>query len=136
MEAMPMSMVPAKSRTREVDCDLLVIGSGAAGLSAAVTAAWHGLRVLVVEKDRVCGGATAWSGGWAWVPMNPLSQADGIVEDLDGPRTYLKNVLGDRYDPARIDALLQAGPHMVAFFDKHTSLRFVNGTWIADIQGH
>jgi succinate dehydrogenase/fumarate reductase flavoprotein subunit len=36
---------------REVECDLLVIGSGAAGLSAAVTAAWHGLKVTVVEKD-------------------------------------------------------------------------------------
>jgi succinate dehydrogenase/fumarate reductase flavoprotein subunit len=58
-EAMPMSVVPAKSRTREIDCDLLVIGSGAAGLSAAVTAAWHGLKVIVAEKDAVCGGATA-----------------------------------------------------------------------------
>ena len=47
-----------------VDCDVLVIGSGAAGLSAAVTAAWHGQRVIVVEKDEVFGGATAWSGGW------------------------------------------------------------------------
>jgi succinate dehydrogenase/fumarate reductase flavoprotein subunit len=63
----------------EVDCDLLVVGSGAGGLSAAVTAAWHGLKVVVVEKDRVCGGATAWSGGWAWVPLKPLSQAEGIV---------------------------------------------------------
>jgi hypothetical protein len=48
----------AISQTREVDCDLLVIGSGAAGLSAAVTAAWHGLKVTVVEKDPVFGGAT------------------------------------------------------------------------------
>ena len=44
-----------------VDCDLLVVGSGAGGLSAAVTAAWHGLDVIVAEKERVCGGATAWS---------------------------------------------------------------------------
>src|ERR1700736_340253 len=57
--ATPESTVPAKTRTREVGCDLLVIGSGAAGLSAAVTAAWHGLKVIVVEKDSVCGGATA-----------------------------------------------------------------------------
>jgi succinate dehydrogenase/fumarate reductase flavoprotein subunit len=120
----------------ETECDLLVVGSGAAGLSAAVAAAWHGLKVIVVEKDPVCGGATAWSGGWAWVPLNPLSQADGIVEDPDLPRTYLRNVLGDRYDEARVEALLQAGPHMVAFFDKHTSLKLVSGNWIADIQGH
>jgi succinate dehydrogenase/fumarate reductase flavoprotein subunit len=119
-----------------VDCDLLVIGSGAGGLSTAVTAAWHGLDVIVAEKDRVCGGATAWSGGWMWVPLNPLSRADGIVEDAELPRTYLREVLGERYDEARIEALLTAGPHMVAFFHRRTSVRMVSGTWIADIQGH
>ena len=46
-----------------IACDLLVIGSGASGLSAAVTAAHHGLKVVLVEKDPVFGGATAWSGG-------------------------------------------------------------------------
>jgi succinate dehydrogenase/fumarate reductase flavoprotein subunit len=126
----------AGATATEVECDLLVVGSGAGGLSAAVTAAWHGLKVIVVEKEPVCGGATAWSGGWMWVPLNPLSQADGIVEDLEQPRTYLKNVLGDRYDEARVDALLEAGPHMVGFFEHHTELQFVSGTWIADIQGH
>ena len=74
--------VPQESRARQIECDLLVVGSGAAGLSAATTAAWHGLRVVVVEKDRVFGGATAWSGGWAWIPLNPLSQAAGIVEEI------------------------------------------------------
>ncbi len=129
-------MTAQDSRVRQTECDLLVVGSGAGGLSAATTAAWHGLRVVVVEKDRVCGGATAWSGGWAWVPLNPLSQADGIVEDLDRPRTYLKHVLGEHYDAARVDALLDAGRHMVAFFEQNTALQFVSGTWIADIQGH
>jgi succinate dehydrogenase/fumarate reductase flavoprotein subunit len=128
--------MPANARPSAADCDLLVVGSGAAGLSAAVTAAWHGLKVIVLEKEPVCGGATAWSGGWMWVPLNPLSQADGIIEDPELPRTYLKHVLGDRYDEARVDALLEAGPHMVAFFSQHTALQFVSGTWIADIQGH
>ena len=49
-------------------CDLLIVGSGAAGLSAAVTAAFHGLRVIVAEKEPVFGGTTAWSGGWMWAP--------------------------------------------------------------------
>ena len=55
-------MTAQDSRARQTECDLLVVGSGAGGLSAATTAAWHGLRVVLVEKDRVCGGATAWSG--------------------------------------------------------------------------
>ncbi|WP_406339133.1 FAD-dependent oxidoreductase [Streptomyces sp. NBC_00649] len=123
-----------QAAARELDCDLLVIGSGAGGLSAAVTAAWHGLKVVVVEKDPVCGGATAWSGGWMWTPRHPLAQAEGFVEDIDQPRTYLKNVLGKEFDETRVNAFLEAAPHMVGFFHDHTSLRFVNGAKIADIQ--
>lgn len=119
----------------DVDCDVLVVGSGAAGLSAAVTAAWHGLKVIVVEKDPVFGGATAWSGGWAWVPCNPLARRAGIIEDIEQPRTYLKHELGEQYDPAMVDAFLQAAPQMVAFFEHHTSLQFADGNAIADIHG-
>ncbi|WP_433737247.1 FAD-dependent oxidoreductase [Pseudomonas putida] len=119
----------------DVDCDVLVVGSGAAGLSAAVTAAWHGLKVIVVEKDPVFGGATAWSGGWAWVPCNPLARRGGIIEDVEQPRTYLKHELGEHYQPSMIDAFLEAGPHMVAFFENHTSLQFADGNAIADIHG-
>jgi succinate dehydrogenase/fumarate reductase flavoprotein subunit len=121
--------------SRELECDLLVVGGGAAGLAGAVTAAYHGLKVIVAEKAPVLGGATSWSGGWMWAPLNPLSQADGIVEDIEEPRTYLKYALGEDYDEARVDALLQNARHMVAFFEKHTALQFVSGTWIADIQG-
>lgn len=118
-----------------MNCDLLVIGSGASGLAAAVTAAWHGLNVVVVEKERVFGGATAWSGGWMWVPGNPLARRAGIHEDPQQPRTYLRNELGDRYDPERIDAFLDNGPKMVAFFEEHTALQFVDGNAIPDIHG-
>jgi succinate dehydrogenase/fumarate reductase flavoprotein subunit len=64
-----------------------------------------------------------------------LSIADGVVEDPELPRSYLEHVLGDRYDGPRVEALLEAGPRMVAFFERHTALRFVSGTWIADIRG-
>jgi succinate dehydrogenase/fumarate reductase flavoprotein subunit len=117
------------------ECDVLIIGSGAAGLSAAVTAAWHGLQVVVAEKEAVFGGATAWSGGWMWVPRNPLARRAGIVEDIEQPRTYLRNELGERYEPERIDAFLEACPHMVSFFERHTALQFVDGNAIPDIHG-
>ena len=118
-----------------VDCDFLAVGSGAAGLAGAVTAAHHGLDVIVAEKASVLGGATAWSGGWMWAPLNPLSQADGIVEDVDVPRTYLKHALGDHYDEPRVEALLEHSRRMVGFFQDNTALQFVSGSWIADIQG-
>jgi len=120
-----MSDDAATPRPREVACDLLVIGSGAAGLSAAVTAAFHELKVIVVEKDAVCGGATAWSGGWMYVPCNAVSQADGVIEDRAMPRTYLRHELGENYDAARVEAFLDAGPRMVEFFEKQTQLQFV-----------
>lgn len=126
----------AAQAPRVIDCDLLVIGSGASGLAAAVTAAWYGLSVVVVEKAPVFGGATAWSGGWAWVPGNPLAKRAGINEDPEQPRTYLKNELGDRYDSSRVDAFLDNAPRMVAFFEKNTSLKWVDGNGIPDVHGN
>lgn len=85
-----------------LDCDLLVIGSGTDGLSAAVTAAWHGLKVIVAEKEPVFGGTTAWSGGWIWTPLNPLARRAGISEDPEAPCAYLRDVLGNNFDEARL----------------------------------
>ncbi|WP_246648530.1 FAD-dependent oxidoreductase [Bradyrhizobium canariense] len=128
--------MPLRSDASKPDeCDVLVIGSGAGGLSAAVTAAWHGLKVIVVEKEAVFGGATAWSGGWMWVPGNPLARRAGIHEDPEAPRTYLRNELGNRYVPAKVDAFLDAAPRMVAFFERHTQLQFVDGNAIPDMHG-
>lgn len=117
------------------DADLIVIGSGAAGLSAAVTAAYHGLKVIVVEKADTLGGATAWSGGWMWAPLNPLAKAAGIHEEAETVRTYLRHELGERYDAERIDAFLDAVPQMVSFFHENTALQFADGNAIADIHG-
>nr|WP_294560076.1 FAD-dependent oxidoreductase [uncultured Rhodopila sp.] len=114
------------------DCDLLVIGSGAGGLSAAVTAAWHGLKVIVAEKEPVFGGTTAWSGGWIWAPLNPLARRAGIIEDAAAPRAYLREVLGNNFDAARVHAFLAAAPDMVAFYESNTALQFEDGNKIAD----
>ena len=130
-----MSPSQTPARFSDLDCDVLVIGSGAGGLSAAVTAAYHGLKVVVVEKAAVCGGATSWSGGWAWTPGNPLAKAAGINEDRDLFRTYLRHRLGRHYREDRVDAFLEAAPHMVGFFHNKTSLQFVPGAKIKDIYG-
>lgn len=117
----------------ELEYDLIVVGSGAAGLSAAITAAYHGLSVVVLEKADGLGGATAWSGGWMWIPLNSLAKRAGINEDPDTVRTYLRHRLGKRYDSAKIDAFLDAAPRMVDFFDEHTALQFADGNAIPDI---
>jgi succinate dehydrogenase/fumarate reductase flavoprotein subunit len=112
--------------------DLVVVGSGAAGLSAAVTAAHLGLSVTVLEKAEVIGGTTAWSGGWIWAPRNPVALRAGIVEDAGAPRQYLEGVLGNRFGADRVDAFLTAAPEMVAFFEANTALQFDCGLHIPD----
>ncbi len=118
-----------------VECDVLVIGSGAGGLSAAVTAAHGGATVEVVERAPVLGGATSWSGGWMWTPGTGFAEQAGAAEDPESFRTYLREVLGERYEAERIDAFLDAAPRMVDFFQKQTSLEFVPGKRINDIYG-
>ena len=115
--------------------DLLVIGSGVGGLSTAVVAAHLGLNVLVAEKDPQYGGTTAWSGGWMWIPRNPLAVAAGITEDINQPLSYLKHELGAHYDEARALAFLEAGPKMVAFFQSQTALQFIDGNGVPDFHG-
>lgn len=115
--------------------DVVVIGSGAGGLSTAVTAAHQGLRVLVLERDRRCGGATSRSGGWMWTPRSEFARADGVDESIDDIKTYLKAAVGDDYEETRTDAFLRHAPSMVSFFEHETSLKFVPGEKICDIYG-
>jgi succinate dehydrogenase/fumarate reductase flavoprotein subunit len=110
--------------SEEYDCDVLVVGSGCAGLSAAVTAGHHGLKVLVVEKEPRFGGTTARSGGWLWIPGTSLAKAWGIVEDKEQARTYLRHEAGNSFDAARVDAFLDNGPEAVDFFTTKTAVRF------------
>lgn len=112
-------------------CDLLVIGSGAGGLAAAVTAARLGLQVVLAEKDAVLGGTTAWSGGWIWVPGNPVARRAGIVEPEGAPEAYLRAVLGPSFDAARVRAFLTQGPQMLAFLEQ-AGLAFEGGPHIPD----
>ncbi|MEJ8279483.1 FAD-dependent oxidoreductase [Pseudonocardia spirodelae] len=117
------------------DTDVVVVGAGAGGLSAAVTAAHRGLRVTVLERADVCGGASAWSGGWMWAPGNPLARADGVQDDPAEIRRYLDAVLGEHRDTERVDAFLDAAPRMVRFFHENTSLTFTPGVHICDVYG-
>jgi succinate dehydrogenase/fumarate reductase flavoprotein subunit len=106
------------------ECDVLVAGSGASGMSAAITARYRGLDVLIVEKEPRFGGTTARSGGWLWIPGTSLARAYGIAETPEQARTYLRHEAGNNFDAARVDAFLSAGPEAVDFFTTKTALRF------------
>lgn len=112
--------------------DLVVAGSGAAGLAAAVTAAAHGLRVTLVEAAPTLGGTTAWSGGWIWAPGNPVCARAGVPPDLAAARAYLAAVAGNRFDPERVDAFLRAAPRMIDFLERRAGLEFEPGLAIPD----
>ena len=112
--------------------DLIVVGSGAGGLAAAVTAGALGLRVLVLEKDAVLGGISAWSGGWLWVPGNHLARVEGIDDSPDAARRYLLHELGSACDPALVDAYLAAAPAMLEFFERIDALAYQSGSAFPD----
>jgi succinate dehydrogenase/fumarate reductase flavoprotein subunit len=107
-----------------IECDVLVAGSGAGGLAAAVTARRHGLEVIVAEKEPLYGGTTARSGGWLWIPNHPMQAAIGIKDSLEEASTYLLHETGEKYDPERVNAFLTAGPRMVDWFQRETAVCF------------
>ena len=111
--------------TKKLSCDLLVIGSGAGGLSTAITAKKHGLDVIVVEKEEYFGGTTAFSGGVLWIPGNPHAKRDGIQDSRKDMITYMKDQTGNFYDEASVTAFLDQGPEMVEFFERETEVKFL-----------
>ena len=108
----------------EGEFDVVVIGSGAAGLAAALTAGIKGLSVTVLEKAPYFGGASALSGGAMWLPSNGLASAKGMADSAEQARRYFESRLGERSADARIDMFLRRTPEMVQFFQQHTELSF------------
>ncbi|MCC0017627.1 MAG: FAD-dependent oxidoreductase [Rhodobiaceae bacterium] len=121
-----------KSDAEIVSCDVLVVGSGAGGLGTAVVAAANGLDVIVTEKSELFGGATARSGGWLWVPCNPLAVSQGISDSAEAAKKYIFHESQGLLDEERVDAFLKSGPAAVDFFHNHTKLHFVLGPSFPD----
>ena len=98
---------------------VVVAGSGAAGLTAALAAAFQGADVLLVERGERLGGTTALSGGRVWVPCNHLSGSDTPQDAA----AYLDGIFSDRY-PGMTEAFLATAPQMVRFVERSSAHRF------------
>lgn len=109
----------------EIGYDVVVVGSGAAGFAAAITARLRGLTALIVEKTDHYGGSTALSGGAIWVPGNFHLDAAGLGDTYEKARAYLDATVGDRVPGDRKDAYLRHGPRMVREFHDRTAVRFM-----------
>lgn len=95
------------------EVDALVVGSGAGGMSAALTASVAGLDVLLIEKTDRIGGSTAISGGALWIPLNAQTEAAGHPDSFDKVWTYLQETVGAAASDEMKRAYLDAGPRMM-----------------------
>jgi 3-oxosteroid 1-dehydrogenase len=98
--------------------DVLVVGSGGGGMTAALAADASGLDTLVVEKSPQFGGSTALSGGGIWVPGAPRQRKEGYVPDPDDVFQYLKQITGGLVSDARLRQYVDAAPEMMEFLEK------------------
>ncbi|WP_396898122.1 FAD-binding protein [Mycolicibacterium sp.] len=98
--------------------DLLVVGSGGGGMTAALTADAAGLDTVVVEKSPRFGGSTALSGGGIWVPGAPAQRRAGYVPSPDGVLEYLKLITEGAVSDARLRKYVEAAPEMMDFLER------------------
>ena len=104
--------------------DLVVIGAGGAGLSAAVFAAIDGAKVLVVERTEVVGGTTAWSAGTTWVPGTHHAAQVNPDDTLANVTTYLNHAVGEHAQAALREAFLRHGGQAVAKIEAHSAMKY------------
>jgi len=113
----------------EQEYDVVVVGSGAAGMAAALTARKAGLRTVVIEKAPHFGGSTARSGGGVWIPNNEVLRRDGVPDTPEAARQYLHAIVGDVVPVEKIDTYLERGPEALSFLLANSPLRM---QWVPD----
>ena len=118
--------------TWDCEFDVVVIGAGAGGMSAAVTAAHAGLTVLLIEKTGRIGGSTAISGGAVWAPLNAQTSKVGHPDSWDQVWTYMCNTVGKAAPESMQKAFLRAAPDMINWFDENTEVKLTGRSYSPD----
>ncbi|WLD65526.1 FAD-binding protein [Pseudomonas sp. OVF7] len=113
-------------------CDVLVIGSGAGGMTAALRAHDLGLDALLIEKSTEYGGTSAVSGGGIWIPDNHRIQALGGNDSTEEATAYIRAVTHGEIDDGRIEAYVAQGREMVKYLETHSRVRFEAQSGYAD----
>ena len=108
----------------DLETDLLVIGAGAAGMTAALVGTLEGLKTILCEKSDAVGGTTATSAGTVWIPGSRQSEAAGIPDSVEAAKIYLSAILGAHADEARLTGYLASGPIVLDYLECRTSLAF------------
>ena len=119
MEERDLRSTPTKW---DEEYDLVVLGSGAAGLTAAIVSAIEGMRTLLIEKSDQIGGTSALSSGSAWIPNNSNQRRSGVTGDDKAALTYLDALIGERSDRTLREAFVTAGPEMLQYLEEHIDL--------------
>lgn len=103
---------------------VIVLGSGVAGLTAALAAAHHGARVTLLEATSTVGGTTALSGGVAWVPLNHRGAELGVDDDRDAVLTYLDELARGDTDRVLLERFVDAGAGALRRTEERSPLRW------------
>ena len=88
--------------------EVIVLGTGGSGLTAAIAAHDKGAKVTVFEKHEQVGGTTAWSGGMIWIPNNHHESGLGVEDSRENALRYLKSLSHDMIAPEMAEAFLDA----------------------------
>jgi 3-oxosteroid 1-dehydrogenase len=104
--------------------DVVVLGTGAAGLTAAIAAHESGASVVVFEKADLVGGTTAWSGGQVWIPNNPHMPEVGVADSREKSIEYIMSLSRDMLEQSLVEAYVDAGPEMIELLEAKTPVQF------------
>ncbi|MCE7740948.1 MAG: FAD-binding protein, partial [Candidatus Heimdallarchaeota archaeon] len=105
--------------------DVLIVGSGGGGMTAALVAKKAGLDVILIEKTQYYGGSTALSGGGVWIPNNYLLEKNGVDDSIEKARTYMDNTVGDRVPSEFKEAYLANAPKMIDWLRENSKVKFL-----------